>query len=70
MDNSSDHFDDQTQVMATAAAEIQASLAPEFPSFWKLMKPSHVSKGFWLVSPAEFLIMLVNYGVPNLFVLI
>ncbi|KAE9447191.1 hypothetical protein C3L33_20910, partial [Rhododendron williamsianum] len=40
--------------MAIAAAEIQASLAPEFPSFWKLMKPSHVTKGFWLGLPSEF----------------
>ncbi|KAI8532828.1 hypothetical protein RHMOL_Rhmol11G0244800 [Rhododendron molle] len=54
VDNSSDHFDDQTRVMARAAAEVQASLAPEFPSFWKLMKPSHVTKGFWLGLPSEF----------------
>ncbi|XP_058191417.1 B3 domain-containing protein Os01g0234100-like isoform X1 [Rhododendron vialii] len=54
VDNSFDNFDDQTRVMAIAAAEIQASLAPEFPSFWKLMKPSHVTKGFWLGLPSEF----------------
>lgn len=31
------------------AEEVQANLAPEFPSFVKTMLPSHVTGGFWLV---------------------
>lgn len=46
----SDHFEAQSLVMARAA-EIEHSLAPEFPSFRKLMMRSHVTKGFWLVIP-------------------
>ncbi|KAH7834582.1 hypothetical protein Vadar_017589 [Vaccinium darrowii] len=53
VDNFSYHSEAQSRVMARAE-EIQASLAPEFPSFWKLMKRSHVSIGFWLGLPAEF----------------
>ncbi|KAH7835803.1 hypothetical protein Vadar_029977 [Vaccinium darrowii] len=36
------------------AEEIQASLAPELPSFWKLLMRSHVSQGFRLGLPSEF----------------
>ena len=32
------------------AKEVEASLAPEFPRLIKVMLPSHVSGGFWLVS--------------------
>lgn len=32
------------------AAEVQANLPCQFPSFVKYMLPSHVSGGFWLVS--------------------
>ncbi|XP_058191424.1 B3 domain-containing protein Os01g0234100-like isoform X2 [Rhododendron vialii] len=57
VDNVSDHFDDhfeaESQVMARAA-EVQDSLAPEFPSFTKFMTRSHVTKGFWLGLPSEF----------------
>ncbi|KAH7834652.1 hypothetical protein Vadar_018246 [Vaccinium darrowii] len=51
-DNFSDHFEVQSRVMARAE-EVQASLAPEFPSFWRLMTRSHVTKGFWLGLPSE-----------------
>ncbi|KAI8532826.1 hypothetical protein RHMOL_Rhmol11G0244700 [Rhododendron molle] len=57
VDTVSDHFDDhfeaESQVMARAA-EVQDSLAPEFPSFRKFMTRSHVTKGFWLGLPTEF----------------
>ena len=33
------------------AQEVQANLAAQFPSFVKLMLQSHVTGGFWLVSP-------------------
>ncbi|KAF3435388.1 hypothetical protein FNV43_RR22477 [Rhamnella rubrinervis] len=36
------------------AKEVQANLAPEFPSFVKTMLPSHVTGGFWLGLPKEF----------------
>ncbi|MCL7036120.1 hypothetical protein MKW94_021165, partial [Papaver nudicaule] len=36
------------------AEEIQSSLDPKFPSFVKLMLPSHVSGGFWLGFPSKF----------------
>lgn len=36
------------------ALEVQAKLAPEFPSFAKLMLPSHVTGGFWLSYPKPF----------------
>ncbi|KAG5548126.1 hypothetical protein RHGRI_013730 [Rhododendron griersonianum] len=36
------------------ALEVQAKLAPEFPSFVKLMLPSHVTGGFWLSFPKWF----------------
>lgn len=32
------------------AKDVQANLAPQFPSFIKPMLPSHVSGGFWLVN--------------------
>lgn len=50
VDNVSDHFEAESQVMARAA-EVQDSLAPEFPSFRKFMTRSHVTNGFWLVIP-------------------
>ncbi|KAI4298447.1 hypothetical protein L6164_032004 [Bauhinia variegata] len=34
--------------------EVQANLAPEFPSFIKCMLPSHVTGGFWLGLPSNF----------------
>lgn len=40
------------------ALEVQAKLAPEFPSFVKLMLPSHVTGGFWLVNPKPYHIFL------------
>ncbi|KAH7833915.1 hypothetical protein Vadar_010993 [Vaccinium darrowii] len=52
-DNFSDHFGAQPRVMAKAE-EIQASLAAEFPSFWKLMMRSYVTQGFLLGLPSEF----------------
>ncbi|XP_026440088.1 B3 domain-containing protein Os01g0234100-like [Papaver somniferum] len=36
------------------AEEIQSSLNPKYPSFIKIMLPSHVSNGFWLGLPATF----------------
>ncbi|KAM6558155.1 hypothetical protein CsatA_027394 [Cannabis sativa] len=36
------------------AYEVQATLAPEFPSMVKLMLHSHVSVGFWLGLPKKF----------------
>lgn len=53
VDNVSDHFEAESQVMARAA-EVQDSLAPEFPSFRKFMTRSHVTNGFWLGLPSEF----------------
>ncbi|KAI3933824.1 hypothetical protein MKW92_013147 [Papaver armeniacum] len=39
------------------AEEIQLSLNPKYPSFIKIMLPSHVSNGFWLGLPATFCFM-------------
>ncbi|KAL3515267.1 hypothetical protein ACH5RR_022169 [Cinchona calisaya] len=36
------------------AEEVRANLDPRFPSFVKLMLPSHVTQGFWLGLPADF----------------
>ncbi|KAH7835488.1 hypothetical protein Vadar_026550 [Vaccinium darrowii] len=53
VDNFYDHFETWSRVMARAK-EVQASFAPEFPSFWRLMMRSHVTEGFnWLGLPSE-----------------
>lgn len=44
----------QLSVMERAKA-VEASLAPEFPRLIKVMLPSHVTGGFWLVSSTHFL---------------
>ncbi|KAF5206137.1 B3 domain-containing protein [Thalictrum thalictroides] len=36
------------------AEEVQANLDPKFPSFVKIMLPSHISGGFWLGLPKKF----------------
>ncbi|KAH7517969.1 hypothetical protein FEM48_Zijuj09G0120600 [Ziziphus jujuba var. spinosa] len=36
------------------AKEVQANLAPDFPSLVKTMLPSHVTGGFWLGLPKKF----------------
>ncbi|RZC78132.1 hypothetical protein C5167_002364 [Papaver somniferum] len=46
-----DHSKSLAQV---GAEEIQSSLNPKYPSFIKIMLPSHVSNGFWLGLPATF----------------
>ncbi|KAI3993542.1 hypothetical protein MKX01_002555 [Papaver californicum] len=43
------------------AEEIQSSLNPKYPSFIKIMLPSHVSNGFWLNS-------VPNYGGRHIFI--
>ncbi|KAK3024511.1 hypothetical protein RJ639_043703 [Escallonia herrerae] len=49
---------DRSEVQSSAVLErakgVQANLAPEYPSFIKLMLRSHVTKGFWLGLPSEF----------------
>lgn len=40
----------QSSVMAQAK-EVQAKLSPSCPSLIKVMLPSHVTGGFWLVNP-------------------
>ncbi|PIA56424.1 hypothetical protein AQUCO_00700625v1 [Aquilegia coerulea] len=48
-----DH-DKANQSAKERAEEVQANLDPEFPSFVKVMLPSHVSGGFWMGFPAKF----------------
>nr|XP_017222351.1 PREDICTED: uncharacterized protein LOC108199114 isoform X1 [Daucus carota subsp. sativus]XP_017222357.1 PREDICTED: uncharacterized protein LOC108199114 isoform X1 [Daucus carota subsp. sativus] len=47
-------FDQKTFSLMKQALEIQAKLAPKFPSFVKNMLPSHVAGGFWLGIPKNF----------------
>ena len=37
-------------IVMAQAKEVQAKLPPGFPSFIKVMLPSHITGGFWLVS--------------------
>ncbi|PIA56423.1 hypothetical protein AQUCO_00700624v1 [Aquilegia coerulea] len=50
-----DH-DKAKQCAKERAEEVQANLDPGFPSFVKIMLPSHVSGGFWLGLPTKFCI--------------
>ncbi|KAL8092225.1 B3 domain-containing protein Os01g0234100-like [Apium graveolens] len=47
-------FDRKISSQMDRALEIQANLASEFPSFLKIMLPSHVAGGFWLGLPKNF----------------
>ncbi|KAI3994347.1 hypothetical protein MKX01_012604 [Papaver californicum] len=46
--------DTYKSLVQVGAEEIQLSLNPKYPSFIKIMLPSHVSNGFWLGLPATF----------------
>ncbi|GAV75471.1 B3 domain-containing protein/DUF724 domain-containing protein [Cephalotus follicularis] len=48
------HDDEAKSAVMERAEEIQANLAPEFPTMIKYMLPSHVSGGFWLGLPRQF----------------
>jgi len=42
------------------AEDVQARLDPQFPSFVRVMLPSHVVRGFWLVN-SDNRLLLVGY---------
>ncbi|XVF01239.1 hypothetical protein REPUB_Repub04eG0070900 [Reevesia pubescens] len=43
------------------AEEIQSNLSAEFPSFYKIMIPSTVCRGFWMSLPKEFQLNLPSH---------
>ncbi|KAK3195763.1 hypothetical protein Dsin_027073 [Dipteronia sinensis] len=49
-------FDDEEVKLAVMerASQVQANLAPQFPSLIKYMLQSHVTRGFWLGLPSKF----------------
>ncbi|KAE8716705.1 AP2/B3-like transcriptional factor family protein, putative isoform 1 [Hibiscus syriacus] len=47
-------FDYANSPVVKRAEEVQANLSPEFPSFFKIMIPSVVCRGFWMSLPKEF----------------
>ncbi|KAM3309133.1 B3 domain-containing protein [Capsicum chacoense] len=55
------HTVDANSSAMLRAAEVQANLPCQFPSFVKFMLPSHVSGGFWLGFPKKF----CDYHLPK-----